>query len=51
MTVVSLADARKARDPHIAGKAFCLACNHNWDAVWPMGDHLKSEHPIDLTSK
>lgn len=35
MKVVSLADAREARTPHMAGKARCLDCRHEWVAVAP----------------
>lgn len=35
--VTSLADARTKREPHVAGEAYCMACNHHWTAVWPTG--------------
>jgi len=35
--VVSLTDAKAAREPHISGEAFCIGCNHHWQGVWPLG--------------
>jgi len=35
--VVSLADERQKRSPHISGAAKCLACQHRWMAVAPTG--------------
>ena len=37
MNVVSLAEAKAAREAHIQGEAFCMGCNHNWRGVWPLG--------------
>ena len=37
MTIVSFSEAKAAREPHVQGKAFCIACNHNWRGVWPLG--------------
>lgn len=37
MTVVSLSDARKQREPHNEGAARCMACRHEWVAVAPAG--------------
>lgn len=28
---------RPITEPHGHGKAFCIACNHNWQAVAPVG--------------
>ena len=36
-TVISLADAKAAREPHVTGEAFCIGCNHTWRGVWPLG--------------
>lgn len=35
--VVSLADEREKRSPHMQGKARCLACKQEWRAVAPVG--------------
>jgi predicted RNA-binding Zn-ribbon protein involved in translation (DUF1610 family) len=35
--VIDLAKARKEREPHIAGELYCMGCEHEWTAVWPMG--------------
>ena len=35
--VVSLADARAERTPHLSGEARCINCNHSWAAVAPVG--------------
>jgi len=29
---------KEKSDPHGAGEAFCLGCNHTWVAVAPVGD-------------
>ena len=36
--VVSLEERRLASQPHMAGKAMCLACRHEWLAVAPIGE-------------
>lgn len=37
MTVISFEQAKAARDPHLSGPAVCLACQHKWVAVAPVG--------------
>lgn len=37
MTVVSLSEARKRRDPHMTGAAACMVCHHSWVGVAPVG--------------
>lgn len=37
--VVSLADERLARQPHLTGDAKCLSCGHEWVAVAPVGSY------------
>lgn len=37
MTIINLAIERERRSPHLAGKARCLACRHEWQAVAPTG--------------
>lgn len=37
MTVINLAQAEADREPHLSGKARCLACKHEWVAVAPVG--------------
>ncbi len=37
MSVISLAEARAEREPHLAGEAVCLCCRHEWAAVAPTG--------------
>lgn len=39
MTVVSLAEAKAAREPHWAGLCVCLRCRHEWAGVGPLGHH------------
>lgn len=36
MTVISLADARAAREPHWEGVCKCIGCGHEWHAVAPI---------------
>lgn len=35
--VISLAEAKAKREPHVSGEAFCIGCNHTWRGVWPLG--------------
>jgi hypothetical protein len=35
--IVSLADARADRSPHLSGRAECIGCRHSWEAVAPLG--------------
>lgn len=35
--VVSLAEARAERTPHLEGRARCISCKHEWHAVAPVG--------------
>lgn len=37
MTVISLADARKEREPHWEGLIHCVGCQHEWRGVAPVG--------------
>lgn len=37
MSVVSLAEKRVERAPHLSGAAKCLGCAHEWAAVAPVG--------------
>jgi DNA-directed RNA polymerase subunit RPC12/RpoP len=37
VNIVSLEEARAKREPHVAGEAYCMACDHRWTGVWPMG--------------
>lgn len=43
MTVISLAAARAERQPHWQGKAICLGCRHEWEAIAPMGTYTDLE--------
>lgn len=36
MGVVSLEQLRAEREPHLSGRAICLACRHEWVAVAPI---------------
>jgi hypothetical protein len=43
VNIVSLAEARDARDPHSSGRAICCACGHEWIAVVknaPQGERI-----------
>lgn len=35
--VVDFVAAKEEREPHMSGKARCLACKHEWEAVAPLG--------------
>jgi Zn finger protein HypA/HybF involved in hydrogenase expression len=35
--IIPLQQAKEEREPHLSGKARCLACKHEWIAVAPMG--------------
>lgn len=35
--LVSLQEEREKRTPHMRGKAHCLFCRHEWEAVEPVG--------------
>jgi len=35
--VVSLDSKRAAKSPHVADRAYCTACKHEWVAVAPVG--------------
>ena len=35
--IIDLAKAREERQPHCQGLAFCMTCEHEWEAVWPTG--------------
>ncbi len=39
MSVVSLAQARVDRTPHMSGAAACMVCHHSLVAVAPVGTH------------
>lgn len=38
--VVEFAPRHEKTDPHATGEAFCLACDHVWVAVVPVGETL-----------
>ncbi len=40
MTVISLAAAREERQPHWQGTAYCVGCQHEWEAAAPLGTLL-----------
>ena len=40
----------KKREPHMAGDAFCMQCNHTWAAVAPVGT-VSLECPACATQK
>lgn len=42
--------AKQDRQPHLSGKARCLACKHEWDAVAPQGT-LDLECPECATTR
>ena len=35
--ILNLSQAREARTPHLRGRARCLGCQHEWEAVAPVG--------------
>lgn len=35
--IISLADAKAERMPHVQGEAFYMRCDHKWRGVWPTG--------------
>jgi hypothetical protein len=37
MAVIDLKQAKEKREPHLSGKARCIACNHEWVATAPVG--------------
>ena len=37
VTVIDLAAKRAEKTPHLEGKARCIACQHEWEAVAPVG--------------
>lgn len=43
--VISLAEARLEREPHIQGTCVCLGCRHEWVGVAPCGVHVGLECP------
>jgi len=45
MTVVSLAQARKEREPHWTGACVCLGCRHEWQGVGPIGTVMNLQCP------
>lgn len=57
MTVISLADARKAREAaqreelHWSGPCVCLGCRHEWVGVGPVGAHSELHCPSCLLPK
>ena len=38
-SVLSLAEARQEREPHMSGAAACMACHTAWVATAPVGTH------------
>jgi len=45
MTVISLADVRKERQPHWEGPCICIGCRHEWRDVGEMGCNTGLECP------
>ena len=43
--VISLAEVRKSKEPHLAGEAVCGAGLHTWEAVAPIGVTIELECP------
>lgn len=37
MGVISFAEAKAEREPHLAGEALCIGCRHKWACVAPVG--------------
>ena len=37
MSVIDMQVEKEKRNPHLCGKARCLACRHEWQAVAPVG--------------
>lgn len=35
--VIDLAKAKQEREPHVSGHLYCMACDHEWTAVWMQG--------------
>lgn len=35
--VIDFAKAKEAQTPHASGTCYCMACRHEWVAVWPVG--------------
>lgn len=49
MGVVSLAEAKREREPHIEGPAHCVLCGHKWHAVMearPYRENLANLDPF-----
>jgi hypothetical protein len=45
--VIDLQLERERRAPHCTGRVFCLACHHEWVAVWPLSaDAFELECPV-----
>ena len=40
MSVISLEEKRREREPHSHGTAKCMNCKHEWEAVVPTGTHV-----------
>lgn len=35
--VIDFQKAKEEREPHISGSLYCMACSHEWSAVWKPG--------------
>ncbi len=35
--IIDFKKAKEEREPHISGQLYCMACNHDWTAVWKPG--------------
>lgn len=49
--VIDLARAKEEREPHVAGHLFCMACSHEWSAVWKPGTiayRLNAGHSVEV---
>lgn len=36
--IIDFSAAKEERLPHLRGKAYCMSCQHSWDAVAPVGE-------------
>jgi hypothetical protein len=35
--IIDFGKAKEERKPYASGHCYCMACNHEWLAVWPIG--------------
>jgi hypothetical protein len=45
MTVISLSQFKKEREPHWSGQCVCLGCRHEWTGVGEIGHTICLECP------